>query len=707
MSQQKNEEFQIDEEVFETELANLKEILSVNKSLIFSIKKDVDGNKKIREVLKKYPFGNLENPKLNKFHFWINTPRSVIDQNTAKGDDRHKYPFDYFIDLLDDRTPDKDVRDMISDYVIASFDDRCPDPNTMARLVYFCCQAKVNCSQIITKMTTLMTTCWQKNVPHRKKWVNQFVVPLMKWSNDSMSETLLEILFNAIVNPRNVNKQELILFCEKILSILHTDLKLSKQKTDLTKSPLVKKDRESAVYILFREAIDSCEHIFGHIKSIRLNLSEESGVKKILSSMIMLYIESKQHTELLLTPLEIRSRCFIINNISKGNSNNILELILELDVISPISSCVVSLICLDNILDYSSHMNSPLCYRSLYECYMFKQKSSRGPSYHEEEPPDINQRNSKTGETIFHKKCKTKSDKNKEHLKYLLNKMESTDILNKIDNNGHSALYNAVQTEKWDFVDLLLQHGASPSVKGKQSNGPVHLALDRNKLDVIQTFARVGGLECLLVKNQNGFSVIERLIGNEHLGDIFKCGLYRYIQKLEPEPNELMRQARLKRDKNSQMSIRESKLMVMSIVRLIFYLSERQVLMDLFLKQQPRDKDIKLASIGVQKDEKSAEERIIEDICATQTDSEKPFEQIQAAIIADKNTSKIFFEVENGILLYWIQFANELSTETSYKVFIQSEIENLYSKLSLLGISNTSKSCPPFKIPSEDVKMEE
>ena len=384
------------------------------------------------------------------------------------GDDRHKYPFDYFIDYIDGKNPDKDVRDMINDYSIASFDDRCPDPNTMARLVNFCCQAKVDCSKIITKMTTLMTTCWQKNIPHRKKWVKQFVVPLMKWTNDSTGETLLVILFNATVNPKNVNRQELILLCEKILSILHIDLKMTRQITDLTKS---KKDRESAVYTLFSKAIDSCEHIFGQVKSIRLNLSEESGVKKILSSIIMLYIESMQHTELLLTPLEIRSRCFILNNISKGNSNNILELILELDVISPISSCVISLICLDNILDYSSHLNSPLCYRSLYELYMFKQKPSKGPSYGEEVPPDINQRNSRTGETIFHKKCKTKTDKNKEHLRYLLNKMESTDILNKIDNNGHSPLFYAVQNEKWDFVDLLLQHGASPSVKGKKRKG--------------------------------------------------------------------------------------------------------------------------------------------------------------------------------------------------------------------------------------------
>ena len=484
MSQQKNEEFEIDEEVLEPDLADLKEILSANENLVLSIKKDFERNKIIREVLKrKYPFGNLENPKLNKFNFWINTPKSIIDQNTAKGqfpikrlfylgeylgDDRHKYPFDYIVDGLDGRTPDKDVRDMINDYAIASFDDRCPDSNTMARLVNFCCQAKVDCSQIITKITTLMTTCWQKNVPHRKKWVKQFVVPLMKWNNDSIGETLLVILFNATVNPKNVNRQELILLCEKILSILHIDLKMTRQITDLTKS---KKDRESASYTLFSKEIDSCEHIFGQVKSIQLNLSEESGVKKILSSIIMLYIESMQHTELLLTPFEIRSRCFILNNISKGNSNNILELILELDVISPISSCVISLICLDNILDYSSHLNSPLCYRSLYELYMFKQKPSKGPSYDEEAPLDINQRNSRTGETIFHKKCKAKSDKNKEHLRYLLNKMDSTEILNKIDINGHSPLYHAVQNEKWDFVDLLLQHGASPSVKGKKRKG--------------------------------------------------------------------------------------------------------------------------------------------------------------------------------------------------------------------------------------------
>ena len=356
---------------------------------------------------------------------------------------------------------------MINDYAIASFDDRCPDPNTMARLVNFCCQAKVNCSKIITKMTTLMTTCWQKNVPHRKKWAKQFVVPLMKWTNDSSGETLLVILFNAILNPRNVNRSELILLYEKFLSILHIDLKMSRQITDLNKS-LVEKDRESAVYSLFSKTIDSCEHIFGQVKSIRLDLSVESGVKKILSSIIMLYIESMQHAKLLLTPLEIRSRCFILNNISKGNSNNILEIILELDVISPISSCVISLICLDNILDYSSHLNSPLCYRSLYELYMFKQKPSKGPSYDQEAPLDINQRNSRTGETIFHKKAKNKSDKNKDYLRYLLNKMESTDILNKIDINGHSPLYYAVQNEKWDFVDLLLQHGASPSVKGKK-----------------------------------------------------------------------------------------------------------------------------------------------------------------------------------------------------------------------------------------------
>ena len=142
---------------------------------------------------------------------------------------------------------------MIHDYAIASFDDRCPDPNTMARLVNFCCQAKVNCSKIITKMTTLITTCWQKNVPHRKKWAKQFVVPLMKWTNDSSGETLLVILFNAIVNPRNVNRSELILLCEKFLSILHIDLKMSRQITDLNK-PLV--DRESACLLYTSDAAD-------------------------------------------------------------------------------------------------------------------------------------------------------------------------------------------------------------------------------------------------------------------------------------------------------------------------------------------------------------------------------------------------------------------------------------------------------------------
>lgn len=165
-----------------------------------------------------------------------------------------------------------------------------------------------------------------------------------------------------------------------------------------------------------------------------------------------------------------------------------------------------------------------------------------------------------------------------------------------------------------------------------------------------------------------------------------------------------MRQSRLKRDKNSQMSIRESKLMVMSIIRLILYLSERQILMDVFLKQQPRDKNIKLAPIGVQKSEKTAAEMIIEDICATQTnDSERPFEQIQAAIIADKNTSKIFFETESGILAHWVQFAKELSTDTSYEIFIQTEIESLYSKLSLFGIAGQSSP----SISSEEIKMEE
>ena len=86
MSQQKNEEFEIDEEVLETELADLNEIISANKSLIFSfITKDVERNRKIREALKKYPFGNIENSNLNKFHFWISTPKSIVDQNTAKG----------------------------------------------------------------------------------------------------------------------------------------------------------------------------------------------------------------------------------------------------------------------------------------------------------------------------------------------------------------------------------------------------------------------------------------------------------------------------------------------------------------------------------------------------------------------------------------------------------------------------------------------
>ena len=71
------------------------------------------------------------------------------------------------------------------------------------------------------------------------------------------------------------------------------------------------------------------------------------------------------------------------------------------------------------------------------------------------------------------------------------------------------------------------------SVKSYKSDGPVHLALDKNNLDVITTFARVGGVECLRVKNQKGFSVLERLAGNENFGDIFKCGLYRYIQKVK------------------------------------------------------------------------------------------------------------------------------------------------------------------------------
>ena len=74
-------------------------------------------------------------------------------------------------------------------------------------------------------------------------------------------------------------------------------------------------------------------------------------------------------------------------------------------------------------------------------------------------------------ELSFSHFCKTKGNKNKEILKYLLNKMESTDVLNKIDINGHSPLYYAVQNEKWDFVELLLQHGASPSVKGIERNG--------------------------------------------------------------------------------------------------------------------------------------------------------------------------------------------------------------------------------------------
>ena len=70
------------------------------------------------------------------------------------------------------------------------------------------------------------------------------------------------------------------------------------------------------------------------------------------------------------------------------------------------------------------------------------------------------------------------------------------------------------------------------NVKAYKSNGPVHLALDKNNLDVITTFARVGGVECLRVQNQNGVSVLERLTENENFGDIFKCGLYRYIQKV-------------------------------------------------------------------------------------------------------------------------------------------------------------------------------
>ena len=144
--------------------------------------------------------------------------------------------------------------------------------------------------------------------------------------------------------------------------------------------------------------------------------------------------------------------------------------------------------------------------------------------------------------------------------------------------------------------------------------------------------------------------------------------------------------------------------MVISIIRIILYLSERQILMDVFLKQQPRDK--KVATFGVQKSENTAIEAIIEDICASQTnDSDKPFEQIQAAIIADKNTSKIFFENESGILTSWIQFAKELSTDTSYEIFIQSEIESLYSKLSLFGISSDGQYSG--KISTEEIKMEE
>ena len=129
--------------------------------------------------------------------------------------------------------------------------------------------------------------------------------------------------------------------------------------------------------------------------------------------------------------------------------------------------------------------------------------------------------------------------------------------------------------------------------------------------------------------------------------------------------------------------------------------------MDVLLKQQTRDKNINMAPIVVQKSEKTAVERIIEDICVTEkNDSERPFEQIQAAIIADKNTSKIFFENESGILSYWIQFAKELSTDTSYEIFIQSEIENLYSKLSLFGISSAGQSSSPSCATSPE-EMEE
>ena len=175
---------------------------------------------------------------------------------------------------------------------------------------------------------------------------------------------------------------------------------------------------------------------------------------------------------------------------------------------------------------------------------------------------------------------------------------------------------------------------------------------------------------------------------------------YSYFSKLEPETNELMRQARIKRDKTSQMTIRESKLMVMSIVRLILYLSERQLMMDIVLKQPRGNTKLQMAPIGARG--KTDEELIIDAICVTQdSDSERPFEQIQAAIIADKTTSKIFYSNENGILAHWVQFANELSSDTSYQSFIQSEIEHLYSKLGLFGISSRAESA------SEVVKMEE
>ena len=172
--------------------------------------------------------------------------------------------------------------------------------------------------------------------------------------------------------------------------------------------------------------------------------------------------------------------------------------------------------------------------------------------------------------------------------------------------------------------------------------------------------------------------------------------------QLEPETNELMRQARVKRDKTSQMTIRESKLMVMSIIRLILYLSERQLLMKIILKQQPRDGTIRMVQ-----DNKTAEEVIIEEICSTQDlDSERPFEQLQAAIIADKNTSEIFYANGNGILAHWIQFAKELSTDTSYEIFIQSEIEMLYLKLARFGMTSSEQS-PPFEASPEVEKMEE